>query len=85
MEYAPWRLASVLLWSAGVTPNSTLATLIEPLFRQELSLFVYVFVEQIGIPVPAVPVLLATGALVATGKLSAPMPSVSPSQVVRGR
>ena len=33
-------------------------------------LFVAVFVEQMGIPLPAAPWLLAAGTLVATGKLN---------------
>ncbi len=39
----------------------------------ELVLFVYVFADQVGVPLPAVPVLLAAGALAATGKLSFPV------------
>ena len=34
-----------------------------------LVLFVLVFAEQIGLPVPALPFLLAAGALVRTGQL----------------
>ena len=34
-------------------------------------LFVWVFAEQIGVPVPSAPLLLAAGALVGSGKLSA--------------
>jgi membrane protein DedA with SNARE-associated domain len=33
-------------------------------------LFVWVFAEQIGLPIPAVPVLLAAGAVAGTGRLS---------------
>jgi membrane protein DedA with SNARE-associated domain len=36
----------------------------------EAFVFVYVFADQIGIPVPAVPALLAMGALAALGKLN---------------
>jgi membrane protein DedA with SNARE-associated domain len=36
-------------------------------------LFVVVFVEQIGLPLPAVPVLLAVGALAGAGQLSYPL------------
>ena len=36
----------------------------------EVVIFVYVFADQIGIPVPAVPGLLAMGALAATGKIN---------------
>jgi membrane protein DedA with SNARE-associated domain len=36
----------------------------------ETFIFLYVLVDQLGIPVPAVPVLLAMGALAAAGKLS---------------
>jgi membrane protein DedA with SNARE-associated domain/rhodanese-related sulfurtransferase len=38
-----------------------------------LLLFVWVFVEQIGIPLPATPVLLAAGALSAEGQISFPL------------
>jgi membrane protein DedA with SNARE-associated domain len=36
-------------------------------------LFLYVFADQIGIPVPAVPALLAMGALAAIGKINFPL------------
>jgi membrane protein DedA with SNARE-associated domain len=36
----------------------------------EAFVFVYVFADQIGIPVPAIPALLAMGALAAVGKLN---------------
>ncbi len=36
-------------------------------------LFVFVLAEQIGLPLPAVPVLLAVGALAGTGQLSFPV------------
>jgi membrane protein DedA with SNARE-associated domain len=36
----------------------------------EALVFVYVFVDQLGVPVPAVPALLAMGALAAVGKLN---------------
>ena len=36
----------------------------------ELLIFLYVFADQIGIPVPAVPGLLAVGALAAVGKIN---------------
>jgi membrane protein DedA with SNARE-associated domain len=39
----------------------------------EVLIFVYVFADQIGIPVPAVPGLLAIGALAAVGKVSVPL------------
>lgn len=39
----------------------------------EAILFLYVFADQLGVPLPAVPVLLAAGALVAAGKLSFPV------------
>jgi membrane protein DedA with SNARE-associated domain len=35
----------------------------------EVFVFLYVFADQIGVPVPAVPALLAMGALAATGKI----------------
>jgi membrane protein DedA with SNARE-associated domain len=36
-------------------------------------LFAWVFVEQLGVPIPSIPVLLAAGALVGTKQLSAPI------------
>ena len=36
----------------------------------EAVLFVAVFAEQIGLPLPAIPILLATGALIADGTLN---------------
>jgi len=48
-------------------PNET----IEFLIRHGYSVvFAWVFAEQIGLPLPAVPVLLAAGALAGAGKLS---------------
>jgi membrane protein DedA with SNARE-associated domain len=48
--------------------------MVEFLFRYaELVLFAYVLVDQLGVPVPAVPVLLAAGGLAAAGKLSLPV------------
>jgi membrane protein DedA with SNARE-associated domain len=38
-----------------------------------LVLFLFVFVEQNGLPVPALPILIAAGALSASGKISAPI------------
>jgi len=38
-----------------------------------LLLFAWVLVEQLGIPLPATPVLLAAGALTATGEISFPL------------
>ncbi len=35
-------------------------------------LFLVVFVEQIGLPIPAIPLLIAAGALVSAGKMSLP-------------
>jgi len=43
----------------------------------ELLIFLYVFADQIGVPVPAVPGLLAIGALAAAGKVSVPLAIVS--------
>jgi membrane protein DedA with SNARE-associated domain len=43
----------------------------------EILIFVYVFADQIGIPVPAVPGLLAIGALAAVGKVSVPLAVMS--------
>jgi membrane protein DedA with SNARE-associated domain len=44
------------------------------LFRYaELVLFAYVLADQLGVPVPAMPVLLAAGGLAAAGKLSLPL------------
>ena len=39
----------------------------------EAFVFLYVFADQIGIPVPAVPALLAMGALAAIGKINLPL------------
>ena len=36
----------------------------------EIFVFLYVFADQVGMPVPAVPALLAMGALAAVGKIS---------------
>src|SRR5438270_4454169 len=36
-------------------------------------LFIWVFAEQIGLPIPSVPILLAAGVLAATGKMNAPL------------
>ena len=38
--------------------------------HSEAFIFVYVFADQVGVPVPAVPALLAMGALAAVGKLN---------------
>jgi membrane protein DedA with SNARE-associated domain/rhodanese-related sulfurtransferase len=46
--------------------NETLAFLVR---HGALILFVIVFIEQIGFPLPAIPFLLAAGALVATGEM----------------
>jgi membrane protein DedA with SNARE-associated domain len=43
----------------------------------ELLIFLYVFADQIGVPVPAVPGLLAVGALAAAGKVSVPLALVA--------
>jgi membrane protein DedA with SNARE-associated domain/rhodanese-related sulfurtransferase len=40
--------------------------------HDEAILFWVVFVEQLGLPIPAVPVLIAAGALVAAGKMGLP-------------
>jgi membrane protein DedA with SNARE-associated domain len=48
--------------------------MVEFLFRHaEAVLFAYVFADQIGVPLPAIPVLLAAGALAAAGKLDLPL------------
>ncbi len=47
--------------------NETIAFLFE---HGEAVLFAVVFVEQIGLPIPAVPVLLAAGALAGAGKMN---------------
>jgi len=39
----------------------------------EVVLFLYVFADQVGVPVPAVPILLAAGGLAGTGRLSLPV------------
>ena len=38
----------------------------------EIVLFLYVLADQLGVPIPAAPVLLAAGGLAATGRLSLP-------------
>ena len=43
----------------------------------EVIIFVYVFADQVGIPVPAVPGLLAMGALAAAGKINVALALVS--------
>ena len=43
----------------------------------EVILFLYVFADQLGIPVPAVPGLLAMGALAAVGQINAPLALVA--------
>jgi membrane protein DedA with SNARE-associated domain len=43
----------------------------------EAFVFLYVFADQIGIPVPAVPALLAMGALAAVGKINLPLALVA--------
>ena len=48
--------------------------MVEFLFRHgELVLFVYVLADQLGVPIPAAPVLLAAGGLAAAGKLNLPL------------
>ena len=47
--------------------NDTLAFLIR---HGPLVLFIGVFIEQMGLPIPAAPLLLAAGALVAAGKMN---------------
>ena len=47
--------------------SETVAYLVE---HGEAVLFWVVFLEQIGLPIPAIPVLIAAGALVGTGKMS---------------
>ncbi len=39
----------------------------------EWVLFAAVFVQQIGVPIPAIPVLLGAGAVAGAGKMSAPL------------
>jgi membrane protein DedA with SNARE-associated domain len=43
----------------------------------EVLIFLYVFADQVGIPVPAVPGLLAMGALAAVGKINGALALVS--------
>jgi membrane protein DedA with SNARE-associated domain len=50
--------------------NGTLDFLVR---HGELIIFLYVFADQLGVPLPAVPLLLAAGALIAVGKLSFPV------------
>ena len=47
--------------------NDALAFLIR---HGPLVLFIGVFIEQVGLPIPAAPLLLAAGALVAAGKMN---------------
>lgn len=48
--------------------------MVEFLFRHaELVLFAYVLADQLGVPVPAVPVLLAAGGMAGMGKLNFPL------------
>jgi membrane protein DedA with SNARE-associated domain len=48
--------------------------MVEFLFRHgELVLFVYILADQLGVPVPAAPVLLTAGGLSAAGKLNFPV------------
>jgi membrane protein DedA with SNARE-associated domain len=57
-------------------PNTrlTMTEIVDFLVRHgEVVLAAYVFADQIGVPVPAVPVLLAAGGLAALGKLSLPI------------
>ncbi len=49
--------------------NDTLAFLVQ---HGALVLFVMLFIEQIGIPLPSIPFLLAAGALVAAGEMNWP-------------
>jgi membrane protein DedA with SNARE-associated domain len=39
----------------------------------ELVLFLYVFADQVGLPLPAIPILLAAGGLAGAGRLSLPL------------
>src|SRR5713226_5512383 len=39
----------------------------------EVVLFLYVFADQLGVPLPAVPILLAAGGLAGAGRLSFPV------------
>lgn len=48
--------------------------MVDFLFRHaETVLFAYVFADQLGVPLPAVPVLLTAGGLAAAGKLDLPL------------
>ena len=44
----------------------------------EVVLFLYVFADQLGIPLPAVPILLAAGGLAGPGASAFQWPSGSP-------
>ena len=45
-------------------------------------LFLWVLAEQLGVPVPSLPLLLAAGTLTATHKLSLPLVCLLPSPAV---
>src|SRR5439155_1750688 len=51
----------------GTTMNETLAFLAR---HGTTVVFAAVFIEQLGVPIPAAPVLLAAGALVVSGKIN---------------
>jgi hypothetical protein len=48
----------------------------------EILVFAVVFAEQIGLPLPAVPILLVAGALAGAGKIDLTVVIVSPSSPV---
>ena len=49
--------------------NDVLAVVVQ---HGEILLFLYVFADQLGVPIPASPVLIAAGGLAAAGRLSLP-------------
>jgi membrane protein DedA with SNARE-associated domain len=49
--------------------SDVLATIVK---HGEILLFLYVFADQLGVPIPAAPVLMAAGGLAAAGRLSLP-------------
>jgi membrane protein DedA with SNARE-associated domain len=58
-------------WSGGEATrvNDVLAVVAQ---HGEILLFLYVFADQLGVPIPASPVLVAAGGLAAAGRLSLP-------------
>jgi membrane protein DedA with SNARE-associated domain len=58
-------------WSGGEATRVS-AVLAVAVQHAEILLFLYVFADQLGVPIPAAPVLMAAGGLAAAGRLSLP-------------